>query len=56
MLRVPQHERNNVKDIKSPPFVLSLVEGLREHFQQSARIAIAISWIVNAAEGNSPVS
>ena len=43
MLRVPQHERNNVKDIKSPPFVLSLVEGLREHFQQSARIAIAIT-------------
>src|SRR4030095_1269655 len=43
MLRVPQHERNNVKDIKSPPFVLTLVEGLREHFQQSARIAIAIT-------------
>jgi hypothetical protein len=37
MLRVPQHERNNVKDIKSPPFVLSLVEGLREHSQQSAQ-------------------
>ena len=43
MLRVPQHERNNIKDIKSSPFVLSVFEGLREHFQQSARIAIAIT-------------
>jgi hypothetical protein len=44
MLRVPQHERksiNDIKDIKSPPFVLSLVEGLRERFQQPANL---ISW------------
>jgi hypothetical protein len=35
MLRVPQHERESTND--TPPFVLSLVEGLREVFQQSAR-------------------
>jgi hypothetical protein len=37
MLRVPQHERNNIKDIKSPPFVLSGVEGLREHFSATCQ-------------------
>jgi hypothetical protein len=29
MLRDPQHERKINNDINSPPFVLSLVEGLR---------------------------
>jgi hypothetical protein len=43
MLRVPQHERKNVKDIKSPPFVLSPVEGLQERFQQPARLRDALS-------------
>jgi hypothetical protein len=45
MLRVPQHERNNIKDIKSPSFVpssssgraLSVVEGLREHFSATCQ-------------------
>jgi hypothetical protein len=32
MLREPQHERKTRNDIKSPPFVLSTVEGLREGF------------------------
>jgi hypothetical protein len=32
MLREPQHERKIVNDIKTPPFVLSPVEGLRESF------------------------
>jgi len=37
MLRVPQHERNNIKDIKSLPFVLSVVEGLRERFSATCQ-------------------
>jgi hypothetical protein len=32
MLRVPQHERKNINDINSPPFVLSAVEGLLGFF------------------------
>jgi len=32
MLREPQHERKIINDIKSPPFVLSLVEGLPNGF------------------------
>ena len=32
MLRVPQHERKDINVINAPPFVLSLVEGLREGF------------------------
>jgi hypothetical protein len=32
MLRVPQHERDIISEINSPPFVLSDVEGLREDF------------------------
>jgi hypothetical protein len=32
MLRGPQHERKIMNDIKSPPFVLSYVEGLRMSF------------------------
>jgi len=32
MLREPQHERKILKDSKTPPFVLSTVEGLRESF------------------------
>ena len=34
MLRVPQHERKNINDIISPPFVLSDGEGLLGVFQQ----------------------
>jgi hypothetical protein len=36
MLRGPQHERKIPNYIKTPPFVLSTVEGLRWGFQQSA--------------------
>jgi hypothetical protein len=32
MLREPQHERKILRDFKTPPFVLSTVEGLRESF------------------------
>jgi hypothetical protein len=32
MLRDPQHERKIINDFKSPPFVLSHVEGLGEGF------------------------
>jgi len=32
MLREPQHERKILNDIKTPPFVLSTVEGLRRSF------------------------
>ncbi len=32
MLREPQHERKITNVIKAPPFVLSLVEGLRQGF------------------------
>jgi hypothetical protein len=32
MLRVPQHERKNINDFNAPPFVLSLVAGLRKGF------------------------
>src|SRR5262245_52438920 len=39
MLRVPQHERKIITDIKFPPFVLSTVEGLREAFSARARIS-----------------
>jgi hypothetical protein len=46
MLRDPQHERKINKDINSPPFVLSLVEALREGFQRSARTSwTEASWI-----------
>ena len=31
MLRVPQHGRKNINHFKTSPFVLSSVEGLREH-------------------------
>jgi hypothetical protein len=32
MLRVPQHDRKNIIEINTHPFVLSVVEGLREEF------------------------
>jgi hypothetical protein len=32
MLREPQHERKILNDIRTPPFVLSTVEGLRQSF------------------------
>ena len=32
MLREPQHERKIINVMKSPPFVLSPVEGLQEGF------------------------
>ena len=38
MLRVPQHERKDINVINAPPFVLSLVEGLREGFQQLTKL------------------
>jgi hypothetical protein len=43
MLRVTQHERKNINDIKSPPFVLSSVEGLRKRFSQPARNNLGLS-------------
>jgi hypothetical protein len=36
MLRVPQHDRNIFSEAVRIPFILSLLEGLREFFQQSA--------------------
>jgi hypothetical protein len=41
MLRVPQHERKNIDDIKSLPFVLSFVEGLRERSSTTCLSAIS---------------
>ena len=35
MLREPQHERKGINTIKAPPFVLSLVEGLRKSFLEA---------------------
>src|SRR5215470_8942477 len=42
MLREPQHERKILNDIEAPPFVLSLVEGLRQTFS-AARRAVFLS-------------
>jgi hypothetical protein len=39
MLRVPQHERKKINDIKSPPSVLSPVEAFREHFSATLLVA-----------------
>jgi hypothetical protein len=36
MLRDPQHERKNINDINTLPFVLSLVEGLRKSFSATS--------------------
>jgi hypothetical protein len=38
MLREPQDERQIINNIKSSPFVLSPVEGLRKIFQQPAKL------------------
>ena len=43
MLRVPQHERKNINDIDSPPFVLSAVEGLIGFFQHLLGAFVSIS-------------
>jgi hypothetical protein len=45
MLRGPQHERKIPNDIKTPPFVLSTVEGLRRSF--SAALLVLCWPIVN---------
>ena len=37
MLRDPQHERKIPNDIRTPPFVLSTVEGLRRSFSDTTR-------------------
>jgi hypothetical protein len=42
MLREPQHERKLLNDIKTPPFVLSAVEGLR------LSSLAACSWQLNS--------
>src|SRR6266508_3425082 len=46
MLRQAQHERKILNDIKSPPFVLSTVEGLRQSFSGACRRSRAGSFIV----------
>ncbi|HEX9453238.1 MAG TPA: hypothetical protein VGA27_02735, partial [Candidatus Binatia bacterium] len=38
MLRVPQHERKILNEIKIPPFVLSAVEGLRQGFSATCLV------------------
>src|SRR3990172_1021583 len=42
MLREPQHERKILNDIKTPPFVLSTVEGLRQSFSTTYSTFIVI--------------
>jgi hypothetical protein len=37
MLRESQHERESLNDIKSPPFLLSTVEGLRQSFSAACK-------------------
>jgi hypothetical protein len=37
MLREPQHERKILNEIKTPPFVLSIVEGLRQSFSAACK-------------------
>src|SRR5919106_5983866 len=43
MLREPQHERKIINDIKSTPFVLSHVEGLREGFSATCYCRTALT-------------
>jgi hypothetical protein len=40
MLRAPHHERKNINDINSSPFVLSAVEALLRVFQQPAKVCM----------------
>ena len=44
MLRVPQYERKVLNDIKAPPLVLSIVEGLRQSFS-ATREAFPINHV-----------
>jgi hypothetical protein len=51
MLRVPQHERKVLNEIKAPPFVLSIVEGLRQNFSAASHAKHVLSEVEGDAKG-----